>query len=187
MSSRASSSMQMHLTYFSLLSSSDVGNIFRHISSRPYHPRWSICVTSHDFLSLLRLGGCLLESTRNVVTHVRTVRSFHDKCLCFVVPFDNLNDVLALVGGKLKVLQINPSHPPDDTQQYVPWIGALASNGAMLRKLNIIDLGNFALGEEILSAVHGHVQHTQRISTCFSELQELYLSDRWRTVFPLFM
>lgn len=76
------------------------------------------------------------------------------------------------------------------------WLRELPFNGANLRKLDIIDLGNFALEEAILSAVSGRVQclavsgnHAECITNHFIGLQELHLGvlevnlkDMWQAL-----
>lgn len=102
----------------------------------------------------------------------------------FFVPFGDLEEELQMLGDELKVLQISGNHPPQDVEQSQLWIGALARNGAMLYKRDIMDLyANAPLADAILSAVHGQVrclsvggEHTQRITAHCVRLHELHLS-----------
>lgn len=106
--------------------------------------------------------------------------------------------MLRIVGDKLKVLHLCGSHPPQDVVQSQPWIGALARNGAMLCKLDVIDLENGPLVEAVLGAVQGRVQclsvrgeFARHVNTHFVRPQELHLSvlkdvskDMWEALGP---
>lgn len=167
-------------------------NVFRHLSSRHNHP-----VESHDLLCVLRVGGRLHEAVRNAVTQVCTRQADQEE-LFFVVPFSNLREVLQGIGDKLKDLCIEDSLPGQEMQDCFPWLRVLASNRAMLRKLDISLVADVPLEEVVLSAVHCRVasisvfgNHRQQIPTPFSGLRELHLGnlevnafDMWRALGP---
>lgn len=115
-----------------------------------------------------------------------------------MVPFSDLGEGLHAIGGKLTVLHSDSSYPGGNVEMSNPWIRALATNGAVLRKLHISFPWNVPLEEHILSAVPGRVQclvirgkRTQLITANCIGLQELDLlelavdaEDMWRAVGP---
>lgn len=114
----------------------------------------------------------------------------------FMVTLSDLAEVLHAVGDSLTALHIENSYTVHEREHCQMWLRELPFNGANLRKLDIIDLGNFALEEAILSAVSGRVQclavsgnHAECITNHFIGLQELHLGvlevnskDMWQAL-----